>query len=138
VSGFSKDFNMLESGEEHPAIGALHGSMLAIAIIGQPMPWLLALMSSVPALAGGYAKFSNWCTTELEDKKQVIAEEKARGEDAQPADVMSWLIRAEDQGDRSAPPGKGAMEEDSRLLIITGRYGPILESLPGTVNTDGN
>jgi hypothetical protein len=41
-----------------------------------------------------------------------------------PRDVMSWLLKAEDESDRSAPPGEGAFQEDSRLMIIAGRYVP--------------
>lgn len=42
--------------------------------------------------------------------------------DQDPRDVISWLIKAFNEGDSSAPPGEMAMQEDARLLIITGRY----------------
>lgn len=38
-----------------------------------------------------------------------------------PQDVMSWLIKADDEGDGSAPPGEGAFQEDSRVLVVAGR-----------------
>ena len=39
-----------------------------------------------------------------------------------PTDIFSWLLKAKDETDQSAPPGEGALNEDSRLIIIAGRY----------------
>lgn len=39
---------------------------------------------------------------------------------SEPRDVISWLIKAKEENDRSAPPGELALAEDSRLLVITG------------------
>lgn len=39
-----------------------------------------------------------------------------------PADVISWLLKALKENDQSAPPGEVALQEDGRLLIIAGRY----------------
>jgi hypothetical protein len=47
--------------------------------------------------------------------------EKSSRKNQDPQDVMSWLLRAEEQNDQSAPPGEGAFQEDSRLMIIAGR-----------------
>lgn len=46
---------------------------------------------------------------------------KEAAKDRDPGDVISWLLRAEDENDRSAPPGEGAFQEDSRLMIVAGR-----------------
>lgn len=35
---------------------------------------------------------------------------------------MSWLLKAMDNRDPAAPPSERAVQEDSRLLIIAGRY----------------
>lgn len=51
-----------------------------------------------------------------------MAREAAVFKDWDPRDVISWLIKAFNEGDSSAPPGEMAMQEDARLLIITGRY----------------
>ena len=40
----------------------------------------------------------------------------------EPQDVMSWLLKAMNEKDPSAPPSEQAVEEDARLLIIAGRY----------------
>lgn len=37
-----------------------------------------------------------------------------------PEDVMSWLIKGQIEGDGSGPPGEGAIQEDSRVLIVAG------------------
>lgn len=52
---------------------------------------------------------------------QAVAHEAAMFKDGDPRDVISWLIKAFNEGDSSAPPGEMAMQEDARLLIITGR-----------------
>lgn len=41
--------------------------------------------------------------------------------DQEPRDIISWLIKALNEGDSSAPPGEMAIQEDARLLIIAGR-----------------
>ena len=51
-----------------------------------------------------------------------MASERASLKDQEPRDVMSWLLKAKEDGDPSAPPGDQAIEEDARLLIIAGRY----------------
>ena len=58
----------------------------------------------------------------LADQSKVVAHEKASLKDQEPRDVMTWLLKAQDDGDNSAPPGEGAFQEDSRLMIIAGRY----------------
>ncbi|UKZ96333.1 uncharacterized protein TrAFT101_011130 [Trichoderma asperellum] len=117
--GFSKDFHMLESGSEHPAIKGVHESMLAIGVLGTA-PWLLSMISKVPGAAAGFSRFTTWCHQQLQEKRKVVADEMAMFKDQDPRDVISWLIKAFNEGDSSAPPGEMAMQEDARLLIITG------------------
>ncbi|KAF4949866.1 hypothetical protein FSARC_13368 [Fusarium sarcochroum] len=134
--GFSKDFGMLDSGYKHPAIQGLHDNMTAVGILGT-VPWLMSMLSKIPGATGTYARFTDWCGKELQakrivsttlldvvnffiDRLQVVESEKEIFKDQDPRDVISWLIRAEDENDRSAPPGEGAFQEDSRLMIIAG------------------
>ena len=51
---------------------------------------------------------------------QALADEKALHNNQDPRDIMSWLLKAEEEGDNSAPPGEMAIQEDARLLIIAG------------------
>ncbi|KAJ4328936.1 hypothetical protein N0V84_000505 [Fusarium piperis] len=100
--GFSKDFNMLDSGHKHPAIQALHDNMAALAYV--------------------YAWKNPRCHWELRKICRLIeSKHKEAVQDQGPRDVISWLLRAEDENDRSAPPGEGAFQEDSRLMIVAGR-----------------
>ncbi|PTB64968.1 cytochrome P450 [Trichoderma citrinoviride] len=109
--GFSKDFHMLESETEHPAIKGVHESMLAIGVLGT-VPWLLSMISKVPGAAAGFSRFTTWCHQQLQEKPTL--------KDQGPRDIISWLIKAVTEGDPSAPPGEMAIQEDARLLIIAG------------------
>lgn len=70
LSGFSKDFHMLESESEHPAIKGVHESMLAIGVLGT-VPWLLSMISKVPGAAASFSRFTTWCHEELQEKRRV-------------------------------------------------------------------
>ncbi|KAL6883208.1 cytochrome P450 [Trichoderma longibrachiatum] len=117
--GFSKDFHMLESETEHPAIKGVHESMLAIGVLGT-VPWLLSMISKVPGAAASFSRFTAWCHQQLQEKRQIVASEAATLKDQDPRDIISWLIKALNEGDPSAPPGEMAIQEDARLLIIAG------------------
>ncbi|KAL7966625.1 cytochrome P450 [Trichoderma sp. SZMC 28014] len=117
--GFSKDFHMLKSGSEHPAIKGVHDSMLAIGVLGTA-PWLLSMISKVPGVAAGFSRFRAWCHQQLQEKRKAVAHEAATFKDRDPQDIISWLIKAFNEGNPSAPTGEMAMQEDARLLIIAG------------------
>ncbi|KAI0480040.1 cytochrome P450 [Xylariaceae sp. FL0804] len=117
--GFSKDFQMLKLATEHSAIRGLHDNMAAVGILGT-MPWLMSMLSKIPGATGTYQRFTDWCGKELKTKRAIVDADMAAGQDTEMRDVMSWLIKAADEGDGSAPPGEGAFQEDSRLMIIAG------------------
>lgn len=50
---------------------------------------------------------------------------RSEQKDQEPRDIMSWLLKAKEDGDPCAPPGDQAIEEDARLLIIAGREVPL-------------
>ncbi|KAL7957942.1 cytochrome P450 [Trichoderma compactum] len=112
--GFSKNFNMLESTSIHPAIKGVHDTMWFIGLL-TTIPWMLYMVGSTPGL-NSLSRFSIWCHEQLDEKRNVLASEKER----EPQDVMSWLLKAMDNGDSAAPPSERAVQEDSRLLIIAG------------------
>ncbi|KAH0524178.1 hypothetical protein TsFJ059_009080 [Trichoderma semiorbis] len=117
--GFSKDFHMLELESEHLAIKGVHESMLAIGVLGT-VPWLLSMISKVPGAAASFSRFTTWCHRELQKKREIVASEAAALKDQDPRDIISWLLKALNEGDPSAPPGEIAIQEDARLLIIAG------------------
>ncbi|KAK8860003.1 cytochrome P450 [Apiospora arundinis] len=119
--GFSKDFNMLKSGDEHPAIVALHDSLAVLSIVGSSMPWLLGMLTRIPGASGSYQKFVTWCGVELQARRTVYKQEKAtKGDDHDPTDVISWLLKAEDEGDIGAPKTDCSWQEEARLLVVAG------------------
>ncbi|KAM0207466.1 hypothetical protein ACHAPQ_011884 [Fusarium lateritium] len=93
--------------------------MTAVGVLGT-FPWLMSMLSKIPGATGTYARFTDWCGKELQAKRTVVESEKEIFKAQDPRDVISWLIRAEKENDRSAPPGEGAFQEDSRLMIIAG------------------
>ncbi|KAF3401649.1 putative sterigmatocystin biosynthesis monooxygenase stcW [Penicillium rolfsii] len=113
--GFGKDFHQIESAVEHPAIQRLHSSLDVVARIS-PLPWMLGLISSIPFMMGNYSEFIDYCTDQVEERrKRWNSESRAR-----PTDIVSWLLKAIDDDDASAPPGTQALHEDGRLMVIAG------------------
>ncbi|KAL4999791.1 cytochrome P450 [Aspergillus recurvatus] len=107
--GFSKDFRQLEDAAEHAAIKELHGQMLILGIL-KPVPWVLTIIGAIQGLVGNYGQFMTYCADRIAEKKANKV----------PQDVISWLFKAVDEKDQSAPLGAQALNEDGRLLIITG------------------
>ncbi|KAK8107523.1 cytochrome P450 [Apiospora kogelbergensis] len=112
-AGFGKDFGGLANGQEHPAIKGVHDHM-AILSIASHVPWLLNIASRIPGATAGYAPFFNWCTS------QIQAKQKTWKHGQEPTDIISWLIKAFEEKDPSAPPSTAAMHEDARVVIIAG------------------
>lgn len=111
--GFSKEFHMLRDGTEHSAIKGLHDQMTTLGILSS-IPWFLSMVGTIPGLAGSYAPFTKWCGERVEEK------EKAFIPNEYPRDIFSWLLKAGTDKDISAVPGKQALIEDGRLIIIAG------------------
>ncbi|KAF2202071.1 cytochrome P450 67 [Delitschia confertaspora ATCC 74209] len=111
--GFSKDFNNLVSGTEHPAIQGVHSHMTMLGILSM-VPWLLNLLSSIPGAAAGYSEFFGFCANEIREKHKTYDAEKT------PQDIVSWLLKAVKEKDVSASPSPEALEDDSRVVIIAG------------------
>ncbi|KAF2134736.1 cytochrome P450 [Dothidotthia symphoricarpi CBS 119687] len=116
---FSEDFKMLHTGEEHPAIASLHEAM-SIAGLVTTLPWLMNMLRVVPGATGKFERFAGWCYEQLRLKRESLAAERAANSKQEPRDVMTWLIKAMDEGDRSAPPTESAIQEDVRTLISAG------------------
>jgi hypothetical protein len=68
--GFSKDFDMLNSGHKHAAIHGLHDNMAAVGVLGT-VPWLMSMLSKIPGATGSYSKFTDWCGRELQAKRDA-------------------------------------------------------------------
>ncbi|KAL4985338.1 cytochrome P450 [Aspergillus falconensis] len=115
--GFSKDFRQLEDTAEHAAIKELHGQMLILGIL-KSIPWVLTILGAIQGVVGNYGQFMIYYEDRIAEKKMLY--EWTASESKVLKDIILWLIRAIDENDQSAPPGEQALNEDGRLLIITG------------------
>ncbi|KAJ5895288.1 cytochrome P450 [Penicillium taxi] len=116
---FSKDFKMLHTGIEHPAVDGLHWAMATAGVV-TTLPWLMNMLRVIPGATGKFEHFARWCSEELDMKRKALALEKASGESKESQDVMSFIIKAQQEGERSAPPTESAIREDVRTLVSAG------------------
>ncbi|KAJ5159798.1 uncharacterized protein N7482_006802 [Penicillium canariense] len=112
---FRKDFKQLEDGTEHYAITAMHAQMDQVGILGA-VPWLLHLLICIPGLGGPYEAFKKYTMGQIEQRKAEWRQDSEK----RPTDVVSWLLKAKDDGDASAPPGDDCLYDEGRLAIIAG------------------
>ncbi|KAH8830170.1 cytochrome P450 [Flagelloscypha sp. PMI_526] len=110
--GLGKDFGALANGVRHPAMKGIRDVASTVGIAAK-VPWLLRILQALPGAAPGYMNFFAHC------EKQVIEKKKVTQRGSQPEDILSWLITAEWNGDKSAPSA-AALPEDARLLILAG------------------
>jgi hypothetical protein len=108
------------TGVEHPAVDGLHWAMATAGVV-TTLPWLMNMLRCIPGATGRFERFAEWCYEQLDLKREVLASEKASEKTAKLQDVMSWIIKAQQEGDRSAPPTESAIREDARTLISAGR-----------------
>jgi hypothetical protein len=94
---------------------------MSIAGILTTLPWLMNMLRVVLCATGRFARFANWCTEQLNLKREASARGREEGKEQEPRDVMIWLINAMNEGDRAAPPSERAIQEDARTLITAGR-----------------
>ncbi|EKG16556.1 Cytochrome P450 [Macrophomina phaseolina MS6] len=111
--GFGYEFDSLETGKEHPVIKGVHESMAIIGLLSA-VPWLLKMLTDIPGATSKLRVLQDYC------RNQVALKEKTFDTTQDPHDLISWLLKARHAGDRSAPPGKIALDEDARLIIIAG------------------
>ncbi|KAJ5815613.1 hypothetical protein N7474_007390 [Penicillium riverlandense] len=115
IIAFSKDFKQLEDAAEHSAIAAMHANMEMIGLLGA-VPWLIHLLICIPGLSGPIEYFGAYCEDQIQQRKAKWQS----GNEETPTDLVSWLLKAKEANDRSAPPGDPALGEEGRLVIIAG------------------
>lgn len=135
VIAFNKDFGQLEGGAKHFAITAMHEQLQQLGLLGV-IPWLLHLLVRIPGLEGAYAIFKKHCVEQIEQRKAVRRHEVPRymhlmtddqqewREDTEkkPTDVISWLLKAKEDGDPYASPSDESLYDEGRLVIVAGRF----------------
>jgi cytochrome P450 len=111
--GLGKDFNSVEEGLTHKVMRGVMDVAVVVSYYGM-VPWMLNLMSKLPKAAPeGYMKFFDHCNNQVQAQREKIQPGVA------PEDVLSYLVAAQWEGDKSAPPAE-ALPEDARTLIIAG------------------
>lgn len=67
---FGRSFEMLKTGKPHFALNLLKEGMAPLGLLG-PVPWAFCVLTSIPGLGGGFKTFVNWCTEQVEKRKEV-------------------------------------------------------------------
>ncbi|CEJ58377.1 hypothetical protein PMG11_07034 [Penicillium brasilianum] len=112
---FKKDFRQLEEGAEHYAITAMHAQLEQVGVLGA-VPWLLHLLVRIPGLAGPYAIFNKYCISQIEQRKAEWHQDAEK----RPTDVISWLLKAKDDGEAGASTTDLSLYDEGRLAITAG------------------
>ncbi|KAJ5740268.1 hypothetical protein N7493_000140 [Penicillium malachiteum] len=114
---FSKDYKQLDDAEEHFTIAAMHSQMEIVGIFGA-IPWMVPILTSIPGLKGPLEVFVRYSNAQIDERKAEWNQDP--DPEKMPKDVTSWLIKAMQDGDPSAPSTIEAFHDDGRLAIIAG------------------
>lgn len=79
------------------------------------------ILLGVPGATRKFERFSEWCHERLFVRRKSMALEQTAHENKEPSDLIGWLIKAQEDGDRTAPPTEAAIREDARMLVLAGR-----------------
>ncbi|KAF4943554.1 hypothetical protein FSARC_14894, partial [Fusarium sarcochroum] len=96
---------------KNPAIQGLHDNITPVGALGT----VLRLMSMLSKIAGATGNYRALLTGVAETYRLSVPTVL---KDQDPTDVISWLLKTEDEHDRSAPRGDGAFQEDACLMTI--------------------
>lgn len=109
---FSKDFEMLKSGQKHWAVGLLDE---ALGVQGFKLPtWAFRMMIAIPGLTDKYWKFIEYCDEQLAAK---VADEEKNGEPDTPSLMSLLLAHARKYPSRQEQLN---LQSDSRTIIVAG------------------
>ncbi|KAF1944269.1 cytochrome P450 [Clathrospora elynae] len=110
---FGQSFANMATGQEHPAIHAMHKYLGVLGPI-MAIPWFPLLISAIPGMDVGFTELFGICAKVLKDKQQIFDKEK------QPTDIVAWFLKAIKERDDSASPTKESLDDDTRAVIIGG------------------
>ncbi|PLB50919.1 cytochrome P450 [Aspergillus steynii IBT 23096] len=113
--GFSDDFNQLGFATEHYAIKGIHDQVFMLGLLNQ-IPWLSYPLNALQPLSGGFGLFKMYCSRMVKEASLKFE----NSENKTPDDVISWLLKARAENDRSAPPTEKALGEDANVLMLAG------------------
>ncbi|KAH8831419.1 cytochrome P450 [Flagelloscypha sp. PMI_526] len=111
--GLGQDFQSVEKGEAHPVGKFISKTGPNITVFGA-IPWSIRLLAMLPGKASaGYLALFGFASGQVKEKQRSL------DATSKPQDVLSWLVKARFEMDKSAASEK-ALHEDSRLLILAG------------------
>ncbi|KAF2036184.1 cytochrome P450 [Setomelanomma holmii] len=111
--GFRKDFGNMILGQEHPALQQMHEHLWMLGVL-QAIPWLPNLLSGLPEADRSIKGFHDLHNNILTEKQ------KSYDDNTEPADVVSWLLKAFYEKDASASPTTLSLADDNRAFIVAG------------------
>ncbi|KAF8917303.1 cytochrome P450 67 [Mucidula mucida] len=112
--GLGKDFHSMETGVLHHSLSNLHNTLKMMTIFGSVSWFLRMTMRVVGPMVMNFDKFMEY------SKQQLMKKEEEVDKDHKPTDVLSWLLKAKFENDRSAAPGPMAMHADAGIIIFAG------------------
>lgn len=115
VVSFGQDFGSLRAAKEVHAIKQLRDAMRSLGILFS-VPWAINFLHNMPGLGGAMGPFGVYCKRLVAEKRKAFLEKKVET----PADVMSWLIQAFEEGGPTGAPSLRALNADGRALVIAG------------------
>lgn len=136
---FGKDFANLVTGIEHSAIKPIHEHIRVFGVLS-PLPWLMNILTCIPSASSIYTEIFSFCANEIRAKQKVSYQfvalapvaryfvtdvrfiRKSWDNEEYPNDIVSWLLKAVFEKDASAAPTKEALDYDSRLVLLAGRF----------------
>ncbi|KAH8829006.1 cytochrome P450 [Flagelloscypha sp. PMI_526] len=111
--GLGQDFQSVEAGTEHLVTKFVRRTMTQVTIYGA-MPWFVRMSASLPGrVSEGYLALFKYA------RGQVLEKQRTLDMASKPQDILSWLVKARFENDKSAASEK-ALNEDSRLVIVAG------------------
>ncbi|KAF9016932.1 cytochrome P450, partial [Hymenopellis radicata] len=112
--GLGKDFHTIETGVLHDSLTNLQTTIKMMTIFSGVSWFLRMSLRLIGPMLVSYDKFLDY------SKAQLMKKEEEVDKDHKPTDVLSWLLKAKFENDRSAAPGPMAMHFDAAIIIFAG------------------
>ncbi|KAH8806836.1 cytochrome P450, partial [Flagelloscypha sp. PMI_526] len=110
--GLGKDLRSIETGVGHPVLLGLHETLKYIGLLGY-VPWFMRMLVVTMSYLSGYNAFLDYSKSQLIKKEEV-------NRSSQPTDILSWLLKAKYDNDKTAALGQLAMHADASVIIVAG------------------
>ena len=106
---FGKPLGMLQSGNSHYVRDLLIKGIMVLGPL-TPVPWLFHLFGSLPRMTADWLAYRAWVLVQLKQRMQI--------EKAESSNVMTWLIKASEEGAERWDPTW--LEGDAVSMVVAG------------------